>query len=129
MLGRKVAGVDLILMGFGDVPILAEETAHVASGGAHAKDFRAGKEMVERFFFDGINLESGGGGVAEAEEFAVLIDANEAEAGLPGADVAVARTEEAMDAAVGIAVPPEGFVEGGGFLQDLQFEHGLRLLE
>ena len=34
--GRKVAGIDLIVMGFGDVPILAEEAAHVASGGADA---------------------------------------------------------------------------------------------
>jgi hypothetical protein len=119
LFGREMLGVDLILMGFGDVPILAEEAAHVAAGGADAEYARAGKKMAEGLFFDGINLKSGGGGVAQAEEFATLIDANEAETGLAGADVAVARTEEAVDATVGIEIPPEGFVEGGGFLQDL----------
>jgi len=129
LFGGEMLGVDLILMGFGDVPILAEEATHVASSGADAEDFRAGEEMAERLFLNGINLESGGGGVAEAEEFAVLIDADKTEAGLAGADVAVARAEEAVEAAVGFGSPPEGFVEGGGFLQDLQFGHRLRLLE
>jgi len=84
--------------------------------------------MAEGLFLDGINLESGGGGVAEAEEFAALIDANEAEARLAGADVAVARAEVAVEAAIGVGSPPEGFVEGGGFLENLQFGHWLRLL-
>lgn len=120
LLGRKVLGIDLILMGFGDVPILAEEAAHVAPGGAYAEDARAGKEMTEGLFLDGIDLESGGGGVAEAEEFAALIDADETEARLAGTDVAMARTEVAVETAIGIGRPPEGFVEGGGFLEDLQ---------
>ena len=80
--------------------------------------------MVERLFFDGIDLEGSGGGVTEAEEFAVLIDADETEAGLAGADVAVARTEKAVDAVVGFGSPPEGFVEGGGFLEDGNVGHG-----
>lgn len=129
LFGGKMLGVDLILMGFGDVPILAEEAAHVAAGSADAEDARAGKKMAEGLLFDGIDLECGGGGVAEAEEFAALIDADEAEAGLAGADVAVARAEVAVEAAVGIGSPPEGFVEGGGFLEDLQFGHWLRLLD
>jgi hypothetical protein len=124
LFGREVPGVDLILMGFGNVPILAEEAAHVASGGAYAEDFRAGKEMAEGLFLDGIDLESGGGGVAEAEEFAALIDADETETGLAGADVAVARTEVAVDAVVGFGSPPEGFVEGGGVLEDGELGHG-----
>ena len=85
--------------------------------------------MAEGLLLDGINLESGGRSVAEAEEFAALIDADETETGLAGADVAMARTEIAMEAAIGIGRPPEGFVEGGGFLEDLQFGHGLRLLK
>ena len=129
LFGRKVLGVDLILMGFGDVPILAEEAAHVASGGADAEDPRAGEKMAEGLFFDGIDLESGRRGVAEAEEFAALVDADEAEAGLAGADVAVARTEVAVEAALGIGRPPEGFMEGGGFLEDLQVRHGSGVLE
>jgi len=85
--------------------------------------------MAEGLFFDGIDLESGGRSVAEAVEFAILIDADETEARLAGADVAVARTQIAVEAAVGIGSPPEGFVEGGGLLEDLQFGHGLRLLK
>jgi len=129
LLRREVLGVELVLMGFGDVPILTEEAPHVAAGGAYAKDFRAGKEMAEGLFLDWINLESGRRSVAEAEELAAMIDANEAEAGLAEADVAVPRTEVAVDAAIGVQIPPEGFVEGGGFLEDLQFGHWLRLLE
>ena len=128
LFGRKVLGVDLILMGFGDVPILAEEAAHVAAGGTDAEDFRAGEKMAEGLFLDGIDLESGGGGIAEAEELAAPIHADEAETGLAGADVAVARTEIAVEAAVGIGRPPEGFVEGGGFLEDLQVRHGCGVL-
>jgi len=85
--------------------------------------------MAEGLFFDGIDLESGRRGVAEAEEFAALVDADEAEAGLAGADVAVARTEVAVEAALGIGRPPEGFMEGGGFLEDLQVRHGSGVLE
>jgi len=129
LFGRKVLGVDLILMGFGDVPILAEEAAHVAASRAYAEDFRPGEEVAEGLFFDGIDLESGGGGVAEAEEFAALIDADETEAGLARADVAVARTEVAVKAAVGVGSPPEGFVEAGGVLEDLQVRHGCGILE
>jgi hypothetical protein len=121
--GRDVLGVDLILVGFGDVPVLAEEAAHVAAGGAHAEDARAGEEMVERLFFDGVDLECGGRGVAEAVEFAVLIGAYVAETGLAVADVAVARTEVTVDAVVGFGFPPEGFVEGGRGSKDLQGGH------
>jgi len=128
LFGRELLGVDLILMGFRDVPILTEEAAHVASGGADAEDFCAGKEMAEGLFFDGINLESGRRGVAKAEEFAVLIDADETEAGLTGADVAVARTEVAVNTAIGIGSPPESFVEGRGFFEDVEVGHWMRFL-
>jgi len=37
---------------------------------------------------------------------------------LAEADVAVARAEVAVEAAIGVGSPPEGFVEGGGFLED-----------
>ena len=46
-------------LGFGNVPVLAEATAEVASGGAKAQDGGAGQEVIERFFFDGIHGESG----------------------------------------------------------------------
>ena len=120
----EMPGAGLVVMGFGDVPILAEEAAHIAASSAQAEDARAGEEMVEGLFFDGIDLERGGRGVAEREEFAVLIDTDEAETGLAVADVAVAGAEIAVDAAVGIIFPPAGFVEGGSGLEDLDGQHG-----
>jgi len=123
LLRWKMFGPGLVVMGFGDVPILAEETPHVATGGAHAEDSCARQEVVERLLLNGINLESGRGGVAEGVQFAVLIDADVAEAGLSVANVAVARAEVTMDAAVGIDFPPSGFVEGGGGLKDLERRH------
>lgn len=77
--GRDVARVNLIVMGFGNVPVLAEEAAHIAARSAHAEDAGAGQEMIEGLFLDGVNLESGGSAVAEVEEFSVLIDTDEAE--------------------------------------------------
>ena len=37
--GRDMRGMDLIAAGFGDVPILAKEAAHVAAGRAHGQDY------------------------------------------------------------------------------------------
>ena len=73
--------------------------------------------MVQRLLFDGIDLQRGGGTVAEAVELAALVDANEAEAGLAFADVAVPRAEVAVDATVGFGFPPAGFVKRFGFLK------------
>ena len=52
---RNGLRMNLIVARFGDVPVLAKKTAHVAAGGSHAEDARAGKKMIERFFFDGID--------------------------------------------------------------------------
>lgn len=80
--------------------------------------------MVERLFFDGVDLDSGGGGVAETVKLAAPIDANEAESGLPFSNMAVARAEITVDFAFRVRSPPPGFVEGFRFLKDLQFGHG-----
>src|SRR5579862_657380 len=44
--GRNMSGTHLIAAGFGDIPILAKEAAHIAAGGAHGKDFGTGQEVV-----------------------------------------------------------------------------------
>jgi hypothetical protein len=75
--------------------------------------------MIEGLFFDGVNLKSGGGSVAEADEFAALIDPDVAKTGLAWTDVAVARAKIAMDAVVRFGFPPKGIVEVGGVLEDL----------
>jgi hypothetical protein len=118
-----MAGIDLVVVRFRDVPVLTEEAAHVAAGGAHGEDARAGKEMVQRLFLDGINLDGGGRGIPEAVQPAVFIDANVAEAGLALPDMAMARAKVAVDAAAGFAFPPESFVEAGGVLEDLESRH------
>src|SRR6185437_77299 len=107
--------MDLIATRFGNVPVLAEEAAHVASRRAHRKNFRSREKMIEWFFLDGIDLDGGGGGIAQAVEFAAAIDANEAEAGLVLPDVAVAGAEVTVDFAGSVAFPPARFVERLGF--------------
>jgi len=42
------------------------------------------------------------------------------------ADVTVAGTEIAMDTVAGFGFPPKSFVEGGGFLKDVEIGHGAR---
>src|SRR5579885_2995466 len=53
--------------------------------------------MAQRLFLDGIDLQRGGRAVAQAVEFSVAIHADEAEAGLSGMDVAVARAKVAVN--------------------------------
>jgi hypothetical protein len=48
--------------------------------------------MIQGLLLDRVNLESGGSTVAEIEELSILVDADEAEASLAVANVAVART-------------------------------------
>ena len=62
--GRDMGRVHLIVMRLRDVPVLAEKTAHVAARSAHGKNTRSRNEVVQRLFFDGINLERGGRSVA-----------------------------------------------------------------
>src|ERR1700732_3094527 len=101
----------LVGAGFRYVPVLAEEAAHVASGRAHREDPRARKKMVERLFLDGVDLQRGRTGVAEAVELAAPSRANEAESGLPVADVTMPRTEIAVEFSSGPRLPPASFVE------------------
>ena len=89
------------------------------------KTLRAGKEMVERLLLDGIDLQRGGRGVAQAIELPALVDANEAEAALPFADVAMPRAKVAVDAAVRLGLPPASLVQFGFVLQNLQVVHEL----
>src|SRR6267143_1529666 len=115
--------MDLVVAGFGNVPVLAEEAAHIATGGAHAEDASSRQKVVQRFFFDGIDLQGSGGAVSQAVKFAALIDADKTEASLAGIDVAVARAEIAVDAAIGFRFPPTSFVQSLRFLEDIQLRH------
>ena len=109
---------------FGDVPVLAEKTAHVAARRAHRKNARAGKKMVERLFFDGIHLHGRRMRVSEVIKFAAFVCADETEAGLAVVDMAVARTKIAMNFAARLGFPPAGFVEGLLGFENFQVLHG-----
>ena len=67
---------------------------------------RAGQEVVERLLLDGIDGEAGGAAVAERDELAAFVLADEAEAGLPVAEPAVARAERAEQLAARLLMPP-----------------------
>ena len=79
--------------------------------------------MVQRFFLDGIDLQRGGMRVPEAVELAALVRANEAEPGLPFADMAVPRAKIAVHLAAGLRLPPPRFVEFRSLAENLEFLH------
>src|SRR6202034_2958832 len=102
-----------------NVPVLAEKAAHVAAGRAHRKHARPGQKMVQGFFLDRIDLQRGRVRVAQTVKLPAFVCANETETGLPLADVAVARTQVAMNFAVGLRLPPTRFVQVLRFVGDL----------
>ena len=69
--------------------------------------------MVQRLLLDGIHRQRSGSAVAELNQPSAFVLADEAEAALAFADVAVPRAEVAMDAAVGHRLPPARLVDLG----------------
>src|SRR5437016_13585068 len=94
-------------------------SAHVAARRAHAENACARQKMIQRFLLDGIDLQSGGRTIPKVIEFSVLVDADEAESRLARMNVAVPRTEIAVDTSVRFRLPPPCFVEFLRFLEDL----------
>src|SRR5205814_5978603 len=101
LLGCEMRRVHLIGFRLRNVPILAKETAHIAAGGSHGEHKRVGEKMIERLLLDRINLKSCGPAITELQEAASFILANETEAGLAFAYVAVTLTKIAVQPAVG----------------------------
>ena len=66
--------------------------------------------MIQRFFFDGIDGETGRVAIAGADQAAVNVLADITEAGLTRTDFAVARAEGAQDFAGIGGLPPAGGV-------------------
>jgi hypothetical protein len=62
--------------------------------------------------------------VAQTVEFSAFVHANEAKPGLPFPDVAVPRTQIAVRFAARLWLPPTGFMELCGFLENLEVLHG-----
>src|SRR5262249_35147042 len=119
----QVGGVRLVLLRFGNVPVLAEEATHVAAGGSHRKNPCAREEVVERFLLHWIDLDRRRRGIAEAIKAPTLIDADKAETFLAIPDVAVARAKVAMNLVAWLGLPPAALMQSLGFLQNPQFLH------
>src|ERR1700680_1902344 len=113
----------LIVPRLRNIPVLAEEAAHIAARRAHAENARARQKMVQRLFLDGINLQRRRRAISQAVKLAAFIDADETKSSLAGIDVAVARTKIAVNAAVSFRFPPARFVQCIGFLEDFQLRH------
>src|SRR6266404_49180 len=79
--------------------------------------------MIQRFFFNGIDLQRSGRTIAKAIKFATAVHADKTEATLPFANVAMPRTQVAMDAAVRLALPPLRFMKAGGFGNNRERSH------
>src|SRR4029434_6981760 len=92
-----------------DAPVLTKAPAEIATGGAKAQHAGSGQEMIQRFFFDGIDGEAGGCAVAERIEFAVDVLADVAEAALALAQATETRTEGAEDLPIVFCLAPESF--------------------
>ena len=113
----------MVVTGFGDVPVLAEEAAHVAARGAERKNRAARKKMIEGLLFDGIDLQRGRRAVAEAVEASAFVHADKTETALARSDMAMTGTEIAVHASAGFGFPPASFVKRGGLLKYVQVLH------
>src|SRR5580704_10578035 len=110
-------------MRFRNIPVLAEEAPHVAARRAHAEHTRARQKMIQRLFFDGINLQRGRSSIPEVVELPVLIDADETKSRLPGMNVAMARAQITMHAPAAFRLPPACLMQRFRLLEDLQIAH------
>jgi hypothetical protein len=85
--------------------------------------------MIQRFFFDGINLQGGRRTITQAIELSAAIHSNKTEAALSLADVAMPRAQVAMNAAIRIALPPLRFMQSSSFVKDRERSHTYALLQ
>src|SRR5690606_23871745 len=90
----------------GDVPVLAEPAPEVAPRRSERQDARAGQEVIERLFLDGIDAKARRAAVAGQDHLAVEVLAHEAKSPLARLEVAVARAQVALNASVLARVPP-----------------------
>ncbi len=75
----------------GNIPVLTKLATKVATRSPEREDARAWKEMVERFFFDGIDANSGATTIRRKHHALVTILADETKAAITRLQVAFAR--------------------------------------
>jgi hypothetical protein len=78
----------------------------IAAGGAERQNRRSGVEVVERLLFDRVDTKTRRTAVGGQYHLSADVLANETRAALAVMQLAVARTEVALDPLVGDRVPP-----------------------
>jgi hypothetical protein len=96
--------------GLRDVPVLAELAGQVAPCGAKRQDRCAGQKMIERFFLDRIDAKARRTAVGGEHDLVVLPGAHKAQAALAFVQLAIARTDVALDAPIRQSMPVAGWV-------------------
>src|SRR5581483_6362032 len=91
-----------------DIPVLAELAREIAAGGPERQDGGAGEKMIERFFLDRIDAEAARAAVGGQYDTVVVVRAHETEPALARMQLAIARTDIALDAPVVELVPVFG---------------------
>ena len=85
------------LFGLADVPVLTELATEIATCGAKGQDARAGVEMIERFFLDGVDAKTGAFSIGIEHHLSVLDLANKAKASIPFLHAALPGAQVADD--------------------------------
>src|SRR5215471_6363594 len=119
--------MNLIVARFRNVPILAEETAHVAARRPHAEHTGSRQKMIQRFFLDWIDLQRGRRTVTQTIKLSAAIHANKAKSRLSFMNVAMARAKKTVNSLPCFGFPPTPFVEQFGIGKDLKLAHFGRL--
>ena len=83
-----------------DVPVLAELAGQVAAGRAEGEHRRAGQEVGERLLLDRVDAEARGAAIGGEDDAIVAAGAHEAQAALALVQLAQARADVALHAAV-----------------------------
>jgi hypothetical protein len=96
--------VDIVRLA--DAPVLAKAAAEIATGGAERQHAGTRVEVVQRLLLDGVDAEPGTAPVRREEHPVPDPLANEAKPALAVLQLAVARAQVALDAAVVELVPP-----------------------
>ena len=78
-------------------PFLGPAAAQVTASRAEGENTGAGKEMVERFFFDRVNTEASAAAIRGQQHLPVAVFTDKAETTVSFSQVALARTEVTDD--------------------------------
>ena len=107
-----------------NLPVLAERTLHIASHRAYGQGLGARKKMIERFFFDGVDVDGGDFAIHQVDQTSAFVFVYTAHAGLTFAQLAVVAAQFAANASAFQFVVKLG---KHGFSGQHAFTHFLRI--